>query len=80
MTREEIREHCNAYGYSDEEVGAFLDGMELGRAGVLDEFLKELYPCKYKHNDDCSLCKGIRYCLVFESERIAEQMKEQGND
>ena len=45
MTRKEIREHCNAYGYSDEEVGAFLDGMKLGRAEAeeeKEEILKEL--------------------------------------
>ena len=45
------------------------------KADVINEFLKELYPCKYKHNDDCSLCKGKKYCLVFDAERIAEQLK-----
>lgn len=52
MTRKEIREHCNAYGHSDEEVGAFLDGMKLGRAEAEAEQQNMCESCIHKVSAD----------------------------
>lgn len=49
---------------------------EKGREDVIDEFLKELYPCRYEYNDDCHLCGSFAHCMVFIAERIADKLKE----
>lgn len=51
-------------------------GYKKGREEAIDEFLKELYPCRYEYNDDCFLCGSLSHCMVFIAERIADKMKE----
>lgn len=47
------------------------------RSEAIDEFLKELYPCKYEYNDNCVLCGSFAHCMVFIAEKIADELKEQ---
>ena len=35
MNNTDLRKHCYAMGYSDDEVGAFYDGYEKGRADAI---------------------------------------------
>lgn len=89
MTREEIREHCNAYGYSDEEVGAFLDGIEYGKAEAIDECIKliggNIKSIVGTYNKDTPLTDRASYRvakneLIEELVKQLEQLKEQNND
>lgn len=73
MTKEEMREHCNNYGYSDGEVYAFKDGYQQGRA----DRETELKP----------LLNAIRFALEDYSTRLGdyakvidEKLKEQNAD
>ena len=40
MNNTDLRKHCYAMGYSDDEVGAFYDGYEKGRADAI-QFIEE---------------------------------------
>lgn len=46
------------------------------KSEAINEFLKELYPCKFEYNDDCSLCGSFAHCMVFIAEKTAEELKE----
>lgn len=72
MTNLECIEYASKYSFK----GLY----EKGRADAIDEFLKELYPCRYEYNDDCFLCGSLSHCMVFIAERIADKMKEVENN
>lgn len=55
-------------------------GYKKGWTDAIDELIKELYPCKYKYNDDCYLCANFAHCMIFKVERIADRLKEENND
>lgn len=82
MTREEIIEHCNDYGYSDEEVGAYKDGYNQGREDVLMpydvESIEELIEnVRNKVFDEC-ITKLLTESITCFSDVIStlEQLKE----
>ena len=68
MNNTDLRKHCYAMGYSDDEVGAFYDGYEKGKADAIDECIGIV---KFYQN---------QYDGIYWAIRELEELKQNEND
>ena len=68
MNNTDLRKHCYAMGYLDDEVGAFYDGYEKGKADSIDECIGIV---KFYQN---------QYDGIYWAIRELEELKQNEND